>query len=106
VRFAGRGRQGVGVFGAAARQREQVLIRDREHPAVVRERPASAGWSANSGSNSSFATRTRPRRLSDEVDAVLQWQHERRFHGHDFAITVEPDRHWVRAEPRDRRWEM
>jgi hypothetical protein len=47
-----------------------------------------------------------PRRLWDEVDAALQWQDEHRFHGHDFGITVEPDRQWAWAEHHDRRWEM
>ncbi|WP_161363345.1 hypothetical protein [Streptomyces sp. SID3343] len=47
-----------------------------------------------------------PRRLWDEVDAALHWQDEHRIHGHDFGITVEPDRQWAWAERPERHWEM
>ncbi|WP_439678250.1 methyltransferase domain-containing protein [Embleya sp. MST-111070] len=47
-----------------------------------------------------------PRRLWDEVDAVLRWQDEHRVHGYDFGITVERGRQWAWARQPDRRWEM
>jgi len=47
-----------------------------------------------------------PRRLWDEVAAVLAWEDEHRFHGYDFGVTVEADRQWAWAGNPGGRWEM
>ncbi|WP_331767676.1 protein-L-isoaspartate(D-aspartate) O-methyltransferase [Embleya sp. NBC_00896] len=47
-----------------------------------------------------------PRRLWDEVTAILAWQDDAEIHAYDFGVTVEPDAQWAWAGAPGRRWRM